>query len=265
MKKGLHKVLVALVVMSLLALTGCGGSQAQQSGNNSSASGEEKVLKVGSAIEYAPFEFMDEKNNPVGFDIDLMNAIGEDLGYKVVFESAVFDTLVGAVALGNYDCVISAMTITKERAQSVLFSDPYFESAQIIAVKKGTDIKSEQDLVGKNVAVQQGTTGQFAVQDLGIDPRKFETIADAINDMMIGGSEAVVADTPIFYYYIAQNPNVNLEVVPSNFEKEYFGIAFKKDNTELAEKVNASLKKLKENGKYNEIYKKWFNEDAPEF
>ncbi|ACL22747.1 extracellular solute-binding protein family 3 [Desulfitobacterium hafniense DCB-2] len=269
MKKSLRNGIIAVVMMGLLALTGCGGNQSQppanDGANNGANGGEEKVLKIGSAIEYAPFEFMDEKQTPTGFDIDLMNEIAKDLGYTAKFESSSFDGLVAAIGLGKYDAVISAMTITDDRAKSVLFSDPYFESAQIIAVKKGSAIKSEQDLKGKKVGVQQGTTGQFAVEDLGIDPRKFDTIGDAINDMMIGGSEAVVADTPTLYYFITQNPNMDIEIIPSAFEKEYFGIAFKLDNKELADQVNATLKKFMDNGKYNEIYKKWFNEDAPKF
>ncbi|WP_019851482.1 basic amino acid ABC transporter substrate-binding protein [Desulfitobacterium sp. PCE1] len=269
MKKNVRHGIIAVVMMGLLALTGCGGNQSQppanNGANNGANAGEEKVLKIGSAIEYAPFEFMDKKQNPTGFDIDLMNEIGKDMGYTVKFESSSFDGLVTAVGQGKYDAAISAMTITDERAKSVLFSDPYFESAQIIAVKKGSAIKSEQDLIGKKVGVQQGTTGQDVVIEFGIDPKKFETIGDAINDMMIGGSDAVVADFPIFQYFIEQNPNMDIEVLPSNFPKEYFGIAFKLDNKELADQVNASLKKLMDSGRYNEIYKSWFNEDAPKF
>lgn len=266
MKKSFRNGIIAIAMMGLLALTGCGSQPSNQAQDPAGGkAGEEKILKVGSAIEYAPFEFMDEKQNPTGFDIDLMNEIGKDMGYTVKFESSSFDGLVASVGQGKYDAVISAMTITDDRAKSVLFSDPYFESAQIIAVKKGSTIKSEQDLIGKKVGVQQGTTGQDAVEGLGIDPKKFETIGDAINDMMIGGSEAVVADTPIFYYFIKQHPNMDIEIVPSNFPKEYFGIAFKLDNKELADQVNATLKKFMENGKYNDIYKQWFNEDAPKF
>lgn len=267
MKKLFRTGVVTVVMMGLLALTGCGSQQAPAPAGNAATGGgaTEKVLKVGSAIEYAPFEFMDANQKPTGFDIDLMNEIGKDMGYTVKFESSSFDGLISALGQGKYDTIISAMTITDERAKSVMFSDKYFESAQVIAVKKGSTIKSEADLKGKKVGVQQGTTGQDAVAGLGIDPKKFETIGDAINDMNIGGSDAVVADTPTLYYFIKQNPNMDIKVVPSNFPKEYFGIAFKLDNKQLADKVNATLKKFKENGTYDQIYKKWFNEAAPKF
>lgn len=266
MKKLFRVGIVSVLMLSLVALSGCAGNQ-QAPAENKSAGGatSQKVLKVGSAIEYPPFEFMDENQKPAGFDIDLMTEIAKDMGYGVQFESADFGGLVAALSNGNYDVVVSAMTITEERAQSVLFSDRNFESTQYIAVKKGSPIKSEADLKGKKVAVQQGTTGQFVVEGLGIDPRKFETVGDAVNDMINGGSDAVVADSPVILYLIKQNPTMNIEAVSGNFPKEYFGAAFKKDNKELAEKYNATLKKFKENGTYNQIYKKWFNVDAPKF
>lgn len=265
MKKIFRNGIIAVVMMSLLGLTGCGAQKAP-AGNAAAGGGTtEKVLKVGADIAYAPFEFMDEKQNPTGFDVDLMTEIGKDLGYTVKFETAAFDGLIASLGSGKFDAIASAMTITDERSKSVLFSDKYFESAQYIAVKKGSSIKSEADLKGKKVAVQQATTGQDVVEGLGNNPKKFETVGDAINDMINGGSDAVVADSPTLLYFIKKNPGMNIEAVSGNFPKEYFGIAFKLDNKELAGKVNATLKKFKENGKYNEIYKKWFNVDAPKF
>lgn len=252
-------------MMSLLGLTGCGAQKAPAGNAAAGGGASEKVLKIGSAIEYAPFEFMDTNQKPTGFDIDLMTEIGKDMGYTVKFESAAFDGLIAALGNGKFDVIASAMTINEERAKSVLFSDKNFESTQYIAVKKGSNIKSEADLKGKRIAVQQATTGQDVVEGLGITPKKFETVGDAINDMINGGVDAVVADAPVILYFNKQNPDKNIEAVSGNFPKEYFGVAFKKDNKELADKYNATLKKFKENGKYNDIYKKWFNVDAPKF
>lgn len=268
MKKLFRTGIVTVVMIGLLGLTGCGAQQTAAPAGNATTGGgapAEKVLKVGADIAYAPFEFMDTNQKPTGFDVDLMTEIGKDMGYTVKFETAAFDGLIASLGSGKFDAIASAMTITEERSKSVLFSDKYFESAQYIAVIKGSSIKSEADLKGKKVAVQQGTTGQIAVEGLGNNPKKFETVGDAINDMINGGSEAVVADSPTLLYYIKQNPDKNIVAVSGNFPKEYFGIAFKMDNKDLANKFNASLKKFKENGKYNDIYKKWFNTDAPKF
>ena len=258
MSKKFRAVMAATLALSLLALAGCGAAQTA-----SSSGSTEKVLKIGSDINYPPFEFMDTKNQPQGFDIDLINAVAKDMGYTVKFETAAFDGLIPALSTGKYDAVISAMTITDERAKSVLFSDKYFMATQYIAVKKSSPIKSEADLKGKRVAVQQATTGQTAVEKLGINPKKFDTTPDAMTDMINGGSDAVVADSPVVLYFIQQNPNANVTAIQGNFEKEFYGIAFKQDNKELAGKVNASLKKLIDNGEYNKIYKKWFGQDAP--
>ncbi|MDA8228463.1 MAG: basic amino acid ABC transporter substrate-binding protein [Desulfitobacterium hafniense] len=268
MRKKVFTFATALVLITSIVLTGCGGTKTSAPANtasNAPAPAAEKVLKVGSDIAYAPFEFMDTKQQPTGFDIDLMTAIGEDLGYKVKFETAAFDGLIPALGSGKYDMVISAMTITEKRAQSVLFSDKYFEATQFIAVKKGSTIKSEADLKGKKVGVQVATTGQEVVEKLGITPKKYDTTPDALNDLINGGVEAVVADSPVVLWFIKQNPDKAIEAVKGNFEKEYYGIAFKKDDKATADKVNATLKKFMSNGKYNDIYKKWFNVDAPKF
>ncbi|KJS50800.1 basic amino acid ABC transporter substrate-binding protein [Desulfosporosinus sp. BICA1-9] len=259
-------VLAGLLSLSLLTLAGCGSTPAPAPAPTPAPAPVEKVLKVGSDIAYAPFEFMDEKQQATGFDIELINALGADMGYtKVNIETAAFDGLLPALQAGKYDCVISAMTITEKRAQSVQFSDKYFRAIQYIAMKKGAGFKNLADLKGKKVGVQLSTTGQEVVEKAGIEPRKFDTTPDAMNDLLNGGVEAVVADGPVVLWFQAQNEKANIVSVEADVEEEFYGIAMKLDNKELGDKMNASLKKLKENGKYNEIYKKWFKVDAPKF
>lgn len=265
MKKGFYLIVTGVLMVSLLALAGCGttASTASTASGGSSASGGEKTLKVGSDIAYAPFEFMDQNQKPVGFDIDLMNAIGKDMGYQVKFKTSPFDGLNLSLASGEYDAVISAMTITPDRAKVVLFSDKYFLATQYIAVKKDSSIKSANDLKGKRVGVQASTTGQFAMEKLGIDPKKYDTTPDALTDLVNGGLDAVVADSPVILYFINKNPNANVVAIQGDFPKEYYGIAMNKNNTALATKINASLKKLISDGEYAAIYKKWFNAAPP--
>lgn len=256
-RKGFRFALVSLLIFSLAALAGCG------SANTNTNATAEKTLKVGSDITYAPLEFMDEKNNPEGFDVDLMNAIGKDLGYKVQYVATGWDGLIPALNAGNYEAVISAMTITPERAKSVLFSNRYFLATQLVAVKKDSNIKSIADLKNKRVGVQMGTTGETALEKIGINPKKYKTNPDALNDLLNGGLDAVVADSPTILWFKKQNPDKNIETVKGDFENEYYGIAFKLDNKALADKVNASIQKLIDNGTYSQIYKKWFDTDAP--
>lgn len=253
-KSKFRLVLVGLLSLSLLTLAGC-----------SSTPAAEKVLKVGSDIAYAPFEFMDKDQKPTGFDIDLINAIGEDMGYKVTIETCAFDGLIPAVQTGKYDVIISAMTITEERAKGVLFSDKYFQAMQYIAMKKGAGYTKLADLAGKKVGVQLNTTGQYAVEDKGITTKKYDTTPDALNDLLNGGVDAVVADSPVVLWFQAQNANAQIDSIAADTDQEFYGMAMKLGNTELAGKINASLKKLIDNKKYNEIYKKWFKVDAPAF
>lgn len=264
--KNFRLIVVSLLVTSLLALAGCSAGNSSAPGNSTSSSTPtEKVIKMGTDPTFAPFEFMDAQNQPTGFDVDLMKAIAADMGYTVKIEPSSFDGLIPSLQAGKYDAIIAAMTITDDRAKSVLFSDKYMMATQFIAVKKGSSIKSVDDLKGKKVGVQNATTGQTVLEKLGMTPKKYDTIPDALTDLINGGLDAVVADSPVVLYFIKQNPNANIQYVKGDFPKEYYGIAFKLGNKDLDDKVNVSLKKLIESGKYNDIYKKWFNEDAPQF
>jgi len=253
-------VLAGLLSLSLLALAGCGAAKTPAPATPAPV---EKILKVGSDIAYAPFEFMDANMKPVGFDIDLMDAIAKDMGYTTKYETSGFDGLPLTLSSGKYDLAISAMTITPDRAKAVLFSDRYFLATQYIAVKKDSPIKSVNDLKGKSVGVQNSTTGQDAVIALGINPKKYDTTPDALTDLVNGTIDAVVADSPVVLYFIKEKPNANIVAIQGDFPKEYYGIPMKLGNKDLAAKVNASLKTVMSNGVYNDLYKKWFNAEAP--
>jgi ABC-type amino acid transport substrate-binding protein len=123
------------------------------------------VLKVGTSADFPPFEFQDEKTGAyLGFDLDLIRAIGDAIGMDVQIVNTGWDGLIPGLITGNYDCIASAMTITDERLKAVNFSDPYFSAGQVVVtIAKDTAIKSVADLEGKKISVQIGTTG-----DLGI-------------------------------------------------------------------------------------------------
>lgn len=268
MKKFYKAGVAVLVMVSLLGLAGCGGTKtpnapAQNGSGSANTASSENVLKVGSDIAYAPMEYMNTQQQPEGFDVDLMNAIGKDLGYQVKFESGTFDGLIPALNSGKFDAIISSMTITEERAKTVQFTNRYFQATQSIAVKQGSPIKSEADFKGKKIGVQLGTTGQDAVEKMGLTPQKYETAPDALNDLINGGIDVAVIDSPVVAYFIKQNPDKKIVTIPGNFDQEYYGIAVKQDHKALADQMNASLKKLMDNGEYNKIFKKWFNSEAP--
>lgn len=266
MKKGIRMALVLMLIVSLIAVAGCSSKAPAPAPAGDNKGGDQaKVLKVGSDIAYAPFEYFDEKHKETGFDIDLMNAIAADMGYEVEYETAAFDGLIPALQANKYDCIISAMTIRDDRAESVKFSDPYFKAEQYIAFVDGKSFAKVADLKDVKVGVQLNTTGQFVLEDVGLKPLKYDIMPDALNTLLQGGVEAVVGDNQAILAFIEANPGTALKYVTADTGDEFYGIAFNLSNDELAGKVNASLKKLKDSGKYDEIYKNWFKGDVPKF
>lgn len=250
-KKTIAFVLAGILVLAL-GLSGCGGQQQAD---------QAKVLRAAGEATFAPFEFQDEKTNELaGFDVDLIKAIGKQMGYEVQYQNQSFDGLIPALDSGNIDIAISGMTITSERAQKVNFSKPYYKSGLTILVKKDDDsIKGFKDLAGKNIAVQIGTTGSMEAKKIpDAKVREFNSAAEAIMELKAGGVDAVVNDMPVNEYYLVQSGGQEAKSVGERLTSEDYGIATAKKNTELNEKINKALDELKQNGEYEKIYVKWF-------
>lgn len=226
------------------------------------AAGAAQVVKVGTNAAFPPFEYVDENTREyTGFDIDLIKAIGKQAGFEVQIIDVAWEGIIPGLLAGNYDIIASAMTITEERKQSVNFSDPYFNAEQVILVPASDNTtRSPEDLRGKAVAVQLGTTGDFVASDLpGLRKvARFAEVTDAIQEMLNGNVAAVICDNFVAIEYMQANPH-RAKVVPGSFfDPEYYGFAIHKRNTELLKKVNAALAELKANGTYDQIYNKWF-------
>lgn len=261
------KIIVAMVLVLGLALlmTACGGNNAGTPNQGDQNQGKQKdvVYRVGTEPSFAPFEYVDEKTGDiVGFDIDLIKAIAEDQGFKVEIVNIGFDGLIPAVQTGNLDIVASGMSITEERLKEVDFSEPYIDAGLAIAVPENdTTIKGEADLKGKTVAVQIGTTGAEAAQELkdaGIikNIKTFNTVDVVIMELVNGGVDAVINDKPVTEAFIAKQPG-KIKIVGDTLVSDSYGFAVKK-GSELLAKINAGLKNVKENGKLEEIMKKYF-------
>ena len=250
----MKKTLTLLLVVGLVLL----GCSSQKSAN---------TLVVGTAADFAPLEFIDENGNFAGFDIDLMNAIAEKIGYKVKWENADFAGLVASLQTGKYDAVISGMTITASRQEEVDFSRPYFRSDQAVVVQESnTSILSRQDLADKRIGVQLGTTGELLARQLVSDKGSvytYDSPDQAFLDLNTGRLDAVVNDLPVSGYFLVRNQNLPLKIAFTIETEEYYGVAMKKGNTELAEKINNALVELKQEGKYAQIYQKWFETEPP--
>ena len=224
-----------------------------------------RVYVVGTDAAYAPFESQNEKGEIVGFDIDVVKAVAAKAGIEVKFVNTPWEGIFNALGQGDRDMVVSAVTITDERKQTMDFSTPYFDAVQLIAVKDGSKVAKFDDLKKLKVGVQTGTTGDEAVSKLlgktSTNIKRFESTPLALKELESGGVDAVVADNGVVIHYVANNPGGKFKTVAdAEFVPEQYGIALKKGNSELLEKVNQGLAAIKSDGTYDKIYAKYFGQ-----
>jgi polar amino acid transport system substrate-binding protein len=219
-----------------------------------------KKLLVGTDATYPPFESKDAKTGKVvGFDIDLINAICDDLGVECEFIVVPFDGIVSGLKNRKYDAVISAFTITPERQKMVDYSQPYYQAGQSIAVKIDEQkIKSIDDLTGKRIGVQLGTTGEILAKKIeDAEIISYDNIGAAFIDMDNNKLDAIVNDKPTSERIIALKGKA--KIVGETLTSEDYGIAVRKGEKRLLDAINSSLKKLQDTGKLQEINAKWFS------
>ncbi|MDP1900916.1 MAG: basic amino acid ABC transporter substrate-binding protein [Rubrivivax sp.] len=222
-----------------------------------------KVYVVGTDAAYAPFASQNEKAEIVGFDIEVVKAVAAKAGIEVKFVNTPWEGIFNALGQGDRDLVVSAVTITPERQQTMDFSDPYFDAQQLIAVKASSKIAKFADLKKLKVGVQTGTTGDEAVSKLqgktSANIKRFESTPLALKELESGGVDAVVADNGVVIHYVANNPGGKFKTVADkDFVPEQYGIALKKGNAELLAKVNKGLAEIKADGSYDAIFTKYF-------
>ncbi|MBS4198722.1 basic amino acid ABC transporter substrate-binding protein [Bacillus sp. FJAT-49732] len=265
MKISFKKSLFALAASSALLLAACGTSQ-NDSNKNGSNDNQKKVLHVGTEATFPPFELVD-KGELTGFDVELLKALGEEAGYGIDIKNTGWDSMLAGLDSKDLDIGMSGITIKKDRLDSYDFSIPYYESEGfLILFKDNVDIKNAEDLKNLKVGVQNGTTGAEAAESVvGKNAKnisKYESSGLMFQALLSGSVDAAVTDKPVAEEYIKQNPDSNIQSVEDKerFKPEYYGIAFQKGSP-YKEDFDKALITLFDNGKYTEIYKKWFNED----
>jgi polar amino acid transport system substrate-binding protein len=250
MKKSLLAILIVLSVMAVPAFAG----------GDSEVDGK-KVYVFASDATWPPMEFVDENGDIVGFDLDLLDAVAEAAGFEYEVANTGWDGIFAGLSNGAYDAIISSVTITEERMASMNFSDPYINAGQILVVPAGYSGGDKlADFAGKKVGVQQGTTGDFAVEEVAsIDRRAYDDIGLAVEDMINGNLDAVVCDSVTAIDYVAANEAFigKLEVLGEPFTEEEFGIAVQKDNTELLALLNKGLAAVFADGTQSSLVDKW--------
>ena len=222
-----------------------------------------KVYVVGTDAAYAPFESQNEKAEIVGFDIDVVKAVAQKAGIEVKFVNTPWEGIFNTLQQGDRDFLVSAITITDERKQSMDFTSPYFDAVQLIAVKTNSKVSKFDDLKKLKVGVQTGTTGDEVVTKLqgknSPNIKRFESTPIALKELEAGGIDAVVADNGVIINYVTNNPTAKFKSVTDKaFQPEQYGLAVKKGNSELLGKLNKGLAEIKSDGTYDQLYTKYF-------
>jgi polar amino acid transport system substrate-binding protein len=222
------------------------------------------AIKAGTDATFKPMEYKDEKTGAIiGFDVDLFNAICVELGCTATYENITFDGIFIALGAKKFDVVVSSVTINDERKKEFLFSDPYINAGQIVAVRQDEKVIAGIETITKThkVGVQLGTTGEEqgnkVCQKVGCTVKSYDDITLAFADLAASRLDAVINDSPITADYIASNPTAKLKTVGKVFTEEHYGITLRKDSADLLTKINAALKKIKDSGKLTELTKKW--------
>lgn len=265
MRNSALKTLTASSALGL-ALAGCatGGDKVETESGVQLV--EDGKLTVCTHLPYEPFQY-NEGGEVVGFDVDLMDLAAQELDLEQEIFNTPFEGIETGQSMNTGKCDIAAagMTITEERAEVMDFADPYFDATQALLVKKGSGIASLEDLSGKTLAVQIGTTGEKYAKDNAPDDvelKVYEDLALLVGATKNGQVDAAINDNTVLYDYVADNPDTE---VSTEFDTgEQYGFAVAKDgNDELLATVNEVIATAKEDGTYDEIYQKYFG-DAPD-
>ena len=231
-----------------------------------SAQAQNKELVVGSSATYRPFAYENPNKEIIGYDVDIIKAVAQKAGVPIKIVNTPWTGIFAALNNGDVDLIISGVTINDKRKQSYDFTAPYFEARQLIAVPKDSSIKNLKDLAGKKIGVVNGSTGDdIASRQFGktnSDIRRFESTPVVISELVNNGLDAAIGDNGVISFRAQDHKQLKTVNDPS-FPKEFFGIVVKQGNKALLDKLNAGLAAVKADGSYANIYKKWFNADAP--
>lgn len=269
MKKLLAALLAMVMTMSLLTACGSAETTAQTEETTQTQEAEDAevtvsealadgVLTVGTNAEFPPFEYVGDDGEADGFDIALIKAIGEKLGVEVQVENMEFASLVSSIG-NKVDVSIAGMTVNEERKQTVDFTEPYYDAVQYVLLPEGSDIASAEDLVGKTIGVQLGTTGDLTATDIeGTTVSAYNKGVDAVNDLVNGRVDCVIIDKNpalVFAEKFQENGIVAVDGAQFNFEAEQYAIALPKGDVALADALNKAIEELKADGTFDELVK----------
>jgi polar amino acid transport system substrate-binding protein len=261
MRRG-SKAAVAAIAAAL-ALAACGDDETETGGTAQSSVEliNEGEITTCTHLPYQPFQF-ERGGKIVGFDVDMIDLVAKELGVKQAIVDTPFEGIQSGEDLNARKCDIAAaaMTITPERAEKIAFSAPYFDANQALLVKKGSGIKGLEDLVGKTLGVQSGTTGKMYAEENapeGVELKDYEDLALELSSVKSGQVPAAINDIPVLLDYVKKNPE--LEVAAQFETGEQYGFGMKKGTSqELKKVVDRVIEQARSDGTYDRLYEKWF-------
>ena len=248
-------VSVLLVAACSVSLVACGGKKEEEK-----KAEEDKTLVMATNAEFPPYEYY-EGEEVIGIDVDIAKAVAEELGMELKIEDMAFDSVIPAVSSGKADIALAGLTVTDERKENLNFTDTYAKATQVIIVKEDSAIAGPDDLEGKKIGVQLGTTGDLYASDIkDAEVEQYNKGFEAVQATMQGKIDAVIIDSEPAKEFVAEAEG--LKILDEAFTEEEYAIGIAKDNDELLEKVNKALKSLKESGKLDEIVAEYIKADA---
>ncbi|QNN58122.1 amino acid ABC transporter substrate-binding protein [Diaphorobacter ruginosibacter] len=261
------KKIAAVVLLALgAALVGCSKNETPSAPAAAPAPAAVTKIVVGLDDNFPPMGFRDEKNELVGFDIDMAREAAKRMGVEAEFKPIDWSAKEAELSGKRVDALWNGLTITEERKEKIGFTSPYMENHQIIVVAAKSAINNKADMAGKVVGAQEGSSAVDAVkkEDAVFKSfKEFKTFGDnvtALMDLSAGRLEAVVVDEVVGRYYVAKKPD-EYRVLDENFGTEDYGVGVRKDDTALLEKLNKAMADMKADGTSAKIATQWFGKD----
>lgn len=255
-------ILISLIIMGLV-ITAC--SSDTSSTDSSTVENTDDVLIIGVDDQFPPLGYRNDDGEIVGFDIDLAKATAELMDMELVVQQIDWSAKELELSQGNIDAIWNGLTITEERKDNMLFTDPYLDNDQVVVVKADSGIKTVAELENRIVGLQKGSSAEEAFEAADVyssveDLVTYDENVSALQDLSIGRLDAVVVDSIVADWYIADTDS-DFVVLEESLSPEEYGVAVAKDNTELQKKLNDALNEVKTNGTGAKISTEWFGKD----
>ena len=259
-------LILAIIIIAIVAVVFVTKIKTKETRNSLSRILNKNTFILGLDDSFPPMGYRDENNEIVGFDIDVAKEVCKRLGVQLVIQPISWNAKEQELNSYNIDCIWNGMSINEKRKEAMSLSDSYMTNRMIFVVKNESNIQKLEDLTGKNIGVQSGSSAEETLEASNVYSQAKQVISYADNitafmDMETNQTEAVFVDEVLANYYIASN-NKNYRILDEALEEEQYAIGFRKQDTELCNKINEILKEMKTDGTLAKISTKWFGKDV---